>query len=104
MLVHQLRRLNSPASFVTAKDAQFWPMLLRGENTTDEERAQEGMFDGCCVMYHVEEMELRERILVYGSIGRRPRGIAFILSSCLLRSMERDWQKLVGTSVIPLVP
>lgn len=45
MLVHQLRRLNSPASFVTAKDAQFWPMLLRGENTTDEERAQEGMFD-----------------------------------------------------------
>ncbi len=45
MLVHQLRRLNSPAVFVTAKDAQFWPMLLRGENTTDEERAQEGMFD-----------------------------------------------------------
>jgi len=45
MLVHQLRRLNSPAAFVTAKDAQFWPMLLRGENTTDEERAQEGMFD-----------------------------------------------------------
>jgi 16S rRNA C967 or C1407 C5-methylase (RsmB/RsmF family) len=45
MLVHQLRRLNSPATFVTAKDAQFWPMLLRGENTKDEERAQEGMFD-----------------------------------------------------------
>lgn len=45
MLVHQLRRLNSPAAFVTAKDAQFWPLLLRGENTTDEERAQEGMFD-----------------------------------------------------------
>jgi len=45
MLVHQLRRLNSPAVFVTAKDAQFWPMLLRGNNTTDEERAQEGMFD-----------------------------------------------------------
>ena len=45
MLVHQLRRLNSPAVFVTAKDAQFWPLLLRGENTTDEERAMEGMFD-----------------------------------------------------------
>ncbi len=45
MLVHQLRRINSPAAFVTAKDAQFWPMLLRGENVTDEERAQEGMFD-----------------------------------------------------------
>jgi tRNA and rRNA cytosine-C5-methylases len=45
MLVHQLRRLNSPATFVTAKDAQFWPMLLRGKNIKDEERAQEGMFD-----------------------------------------------------------
>jgi len=45
MLVHQLRRLNSPAAFVTAKDAQFWPLVLRGENVTDEERAQEGMFD-----------------------------------------------------------
>jgi 16S rRNA C967 or C1407 C5-methylase (RsmB/RsmF family) len=45
MLVHQLRRINSPAVFVTAKDAQFWPMLLRGRNVTDEERANEGMFD-----------------------------------------------------------
>jgi len=45
MLVHQLRRLNSPATFVTAKDAQFWPMLLRGKNIKDEERAQEGIFD-----------------------------------------------------------
>jgi 16S rRNA C967 or C1407 C5-methylase (RsmB/RsmF family) len=45
MLVHQLRRINSPASFVTAKDAQFFPQLLRGENTTNEERAQEGLFD-----------------------------------------------------------
>ena len=45
MLVHQLRRLNSPALFITSVDAQFWPMPLRGPNTTDEERAQEGMFD-----------------------------------------------------------
>ena len=31
--------------FVTSVDAQFWPMLTRGLNTTDEERAQEGIFD-----------------------------------------------------------
>lgn len=45
MLVHQLRRLNSPALFITSVDAQFFPMPLRGLETTDEERAQEGMFD-----------------------------------------------------------
>jgi 16S rRNA C967 or C1407 C5-methylase (RsmB/RsmF family) len=45
MLVHQLRRLNSPAALVTSVDAQFWPMLNRGLNTSDEERAQEGIFD-----------------------------------------------------------
>jgi 16S rRNA C967 or C1407 C5-methylase (RsmB/RsmF family) len=45
MLVHQLRRINSPAVFVTAKDAQFWPLLTRGDGVSDEERAREGIFD-----------------------------------------------------------
>jgi 16S rRNA C967 or C1407 C5-methylase (RsmB/RsmF family) len=45
MLVHQLRRINSPSVFVTAKDAQFWPLLTRGDGVTDEDRAREGIFD-----------------------------------------------------------
>jgi len=46
MLVHQLRRLNNPASFLTCVDAQFWPVLNRGEGiTTDASRAEEGIFD-----------------------------------------------------------
>lgn len=45
MLVHQLRRINSPAVFVTAKDAQFWPLLTRGSGVSIEDRAREGIFD-----------------------------------------------------------
>merc|ERR1719491_1731437 len=29
ILVHQLRRLNSPAAFLTCVDAQFWPAVRR---------------------------------------------------------------------------
>lgn len=37
ILVHQLRRLNSPAVFVTSMDAQFWPLLKKknGNNHHD---------------------------------------------------------------------
>jgi len=48
MLVHQLRRLNSPAVFITACDGQFFPQIFKGNpNTiiTDAEKAQEGLFD-----------------------------------------------------------
>eukprot|EP00980_Cylindrotheca_fusiformis_P026457 scaffold16189_cov125-Cylindrotheca_fusiformis.AAC.13 len=39
MLVHQLRRINSPAVFVTNCDAQFFPLVKSEDNPT------EGMFD-----------------------------------------------------------
>ena len=39
MLVHHLRRINSPASFITSCDAQFFPMLPSQEFPT------EGVFD-----------------------------------------------------------
>ena len=39
MLVHQLRRINSPAVLVTSCDAQFFPLLKDGQETG------EGMFD-----------------------------------------------------------
>lgn len=39
MLVHQLRRINSPAVFVTTCDAQFFPLVRSEENPT------EGIFD-----------------------------------------------------------
>lgn len=47
MLVHQLRRLNSPAYFISACDGQFFPMLKGSEDRviTDEEKALEGIFD-----------------------------------------------------------
>ena len=40
MLVHQLRRINSPAVFVTSCDAQFFPMLK-----SDKKAPTEGNFD-----------------------------------------------------------
>jgi hypothetical protein len=40
MLVHQLRRMNSPAVFVTSCDAQFFPLLDKGNNSE-----LEGTFD-----------------------------------------------------------
>jgi hypothetical protein len=39
MLVHQLRRINSPAVLVTSCDAQFFPLLQ------DSDCSVEGMFD-----------------------------------------------------------
>ena len=46
MLVHQLRRLNSPAVFVTSADARFWPMLNTNDNQTGfKNGGKEGMFD-----------------------------------------------------------
>eukprot|EP00934_Nitzschia_sp_Nitz4_P001853 Nitzschia sp. Nitz4//scaffold40_size135432//106302//108761//NITZ4_003262-RA/size135432-processed-gene-0.154-mRNA-1//1//CDS//3329551273//1853//frame0 len=39
MLVHQMRRINSPAIFITSCDAQFFPLIRSDENPT------EGMFD-----------------------------------------------------------
>lgn len=39
MLVHQLRRINSPALFVTNCDAQFFPLIRSKEHPT------EGTFD-----------------------------------------------------------
>ena len=39
MLVHQLRRINSPAFFITTCDAQFFPLLR------DENHPTEGIFD-----------------------------------------------------------
>jgi 16S rRNA C967 or C1407 C5-methylase (RsmB/RsmF family) len=47
MLVHQLRRLNTPAYFITACDGQFFPMVKGSKDhvMTDEEKAQEGAFD-----------------------------------------------------------
>ncbi len=47
MLVHQLRRLNSPALFISACDGQFFPMVrgTKDVRLTDEQRAQEGVFD-----------------------------------------------------------
>mmetsp|Transcript_6000 Transcript_6000/g.8737 ORF Transcript_6000/g.8737 Transcript_6000/m.8737 type:complete len:834 (-) Transcript_6000:439-2940(-) len=46
MLVHQLRRLNTPAAFITSVDGQFWPVLVKeSAGSTPEECAQEGLFD-----------------------------------------------------------
>jgi 16S rRNA C967 or C1407 C5-methylase (RsmB/RsmF family) len=39
MLVHQLRRINSPAVFITSCDAQFFPLIRSEEHPT------EGIFD-----------------------------------------------------------
>jgi 16S rRNA C967 or C1407 C5-methylase (RsmB/RsmF family) len=51
MLVHQMRRINSPAVLVTNCDAQFFPMLRPGESVATindsepSQQYQEGMFD-----------------------------------------------------------
>ena len=42
MLVHQLKRINSPVAFVTSCDAQFFPLL---KDKTDVQEGREGMFD-----------------------------------------------------------
>jgi len=43
MLVHQLRRLNNPAAFLTCVDAQFFPNLTRGASNASP--TEEGIFD-----------------------------------------------------------
>ena len=43
MLVHQLRRINSPAVFVTSIEAQVFPNLLKAEAVPNT--GEEGMFD-----------------------------------------------------------
>jgi len=43
MLVHQLRRINSPAVFVTSIEAQIFPNLLKTEAVANT--GEEGMFD-----------------------------------------------------------
>ena len=43
MLVHQLRRINSPAVFVTSIEAQVFPNLLKTEAAVNA--GEEGMFD-----------------------------------------------------------
>mmetsp|Transcript_7445 Transcript_7445/g.20703 ORF Transcript_7445/g.20703 Transcript_7445/m.20703 type:complete len:941 (-) Transcript_7445:2571-5393(-) len=43
MLVHQLRRINSPAVFVTSIEAQVFPNLLKAEAVANA--GEEGMFD-----------------------------------------------------------
>jgi len=45
MMVNQLKRINSPALFVTAEDAQRWPLLINKKYATLEEKATEGIFD-----------------------------------------------------------
>mmetsp|Transcript_29745 Transcript_29745/g.44248 ORF Transcript_29745/g.44248 Transcript_29745/m.44248 type:complete len:976 (-) Transcript_29745:253-3180(-) len=47
MLVHQLRRMNSPAVFVCACDAQFYPVLRDGKKMDDKTdlKELEGTFD-----------------------------------------------------------
>jgi len=44
MLVHQMRRINSPAVFITSCDARFFPLLRDKENGTTID-FQEGIFD-----------------------------------------------------------
>lgn len=44
MLVHQMRRINSPAVFITSCDARFFP-LLRDKSETGGDNSAEGIFD-----------------------------------------------------------
>ena len=44
-MVNKLRRLNSPALFVTTEDAQRWPLLRSKKHSSLEEQATEGVFD-----------------------------------------------------------
>ncbi len=45
MMVNQLKRINSPALFVSAEDAQRWPLLMNKKLASLEEQAIEGLFD-----------------------------------------------------------
>mmetsp|Transcript_12033 Transcript_12033/g.28536 ORF Transcript_12033/g.28536 Transcript_12033/m.28536 type:complete len:881 (+) Transcript_12033:68-2710(+) len=44
MLVHQMRRINSPAVFITSCDARFFP-LLRDNGSIGSDDSPEGLFD-----------------------------------------------------------
>jgi len=44
MLVHQMRRINSPAVFITSCDARFFP-LLRDNSISKSDDSPEGLFD-----------------------------------------------------------
>ena len=44
MLVHQIKRINSPAVFITATDARFFPLFKDPSNTSDG-TSSEGIFD-----------------------------------------------------------
>lgn len=44
MLVHQMRRINSPAVFITSCDARFFP-LLKDRANADGDNSSEGIFD-----------------------------------------------------------
>lgn len=44
MLVHQMRRINSPAIFITSCDARFFPLLRDNSNTASDD-SPEGIFD-----------------------------------------------------------
>ena len=44
MLVHQMRRINSPAVFITSCDARFFP-LLKDKSEAGGENSAEGIFD-----------------------------------------------------------
>jgi len=44
MLVHQMRRINSPAVFITSCDARFFP-LLRDNSKNNSDDSPEGIFD-----------------------------------------------------------
>lgn len=44
MLVHQMRRINSPAVFITSCDARFFP-LLRDNSNIESDISPEGIFD-----------------------------------------------------------
>lgn len=88
MLVHQLRRINSPAVLVTSCDAQFFP-LLQGEGMFDRVLAdvpcsvslyEKTMGSFVCFLsiltnhtYSLSllyrEMELAERIPAFGATG-----------------------------------
>lgn len=44
MLVHQMRRINSPAVFITSCDARFFP-LLKDKKNIESDHSSEGIFD-----------------------------------------------------------
>ena len=45
MLVHQMRRINSPAVFITSCDARFFPLLRDKSSDTGSDNSAEGIFD-----------------------------------------------------------